>query len=408
MTTPVIHYGVNMGKNDVEQGEETPLLIQSVDNDKGQKAKDNIPNAEENVCANKVKVTRLVTIEPVVVLYFMVTVAFVPLLQQYLYARLSKEYGYVDPNSASSDDELCGVPDQNTTDKSYHKVQTDASIWFVMLAGSIVGPSMVLTMFIGPYSDKAGRKIAIIPPLLGGTVRTAVNLIVMAKELPLWIMLIGAVFDGLTGGPGALLAGSFSYTADVSTYENRFLRIFIIDLSMGLGTTVAQVAIGFLISALGFIYPVLIILSIYLVIFVYAFFLPETIIKDPKAKLFECHYLFQTTSLYVKKTANNRSWKLIMIVVIILISTTLELGSGEIITFYFLNPPFCWTSVYIGIYAGYAFVMKSFFSICCIKVLKRRVSEMIIAITGVCSSMTYFLVLSGVTTTRGAFIGMYI
>ncbi len=354
----------------------------------------------------EVAITRLVTVEPVIVLYFVVNVAFMPLLQQYLHARLSIEYGYGHPNSTSlmTSETICVI--NNITNTLYKQIQTEASFWMVVILGTMVIPSMVLTIFLGAYSDKAGRKIAIIPPLLGGIIRTILVMITMAFNLPVWVLPISTALEGLSGGPGALLTGCYAYSADLSDRDHRLIRILIVDISMQLGTTIGVVSVGFLINSLGFVYPTAIFLGILLLLFVYAIFLPEPIIKDNKARFFDCTHFCKTISLYTRDIATKRRWKLIMIALILTLATTFEAGSGEIITFYFLNPPFCWTSILIGIYSGYSFLLKGLFSIGFIKLLRNRMPELGFALTGLFSTTSYYVVLAVVRTTNQVFFGM--
>ncbi len=351
------------------------------------------------------KVSRLITVEPLAFLYFMAIAAQMPLLQQYLYARISQEYNYVDPNTEMSNrtDNSCTY--RNNSDTVYQQIQQESSMWVVLIATCSLLPSILVIVFLGSYSDRAGRKKAIIPPIVGGLISTTILILVIGFDFPLPVILVGSLCHGLSGGPGLELTSCLAYVTDLSSGKERIIRIVIIDIIFGLGNTISSISTGFLIKSLGFLYPAIIIGCIFVVSFIYSIFLPETINKDPTGKLCECKTVAKTFNIYWNDNKQKRRWKLFIILLVLFLFFAVEIGGGEIITFYFLNPPFCWASDKIGLYSGIAFLIRGTGSLITLKLLKNRIPEMAIGIIGLISNIIYFLILAVATTPQVAFTG---
>jgi len=67
---------------------------------------------------------------------------------------------------------------------------------------------------MGSYADKRGRKPILLLPLMGAILETAINLAIMYFHLPLYLVLVGGVFNGLSGYFVSLWLALNSYLAD--------------------------------------------------------------------------------------------------------------------------------------------------------------------------------------------------
>ena len=352
------------------------------------------------------KVKRKITVEPAVIGFFVAVTAANPLNQQYLHARFSYELNYSVAAMEGNNTE-CG-PDYNVEpDSVAQQVQSLTSFWTIILLATDLLPAFVTTILLGPYSDKAGRKKAMIPPLIGGTIRTLVAFFVVAFNLPLEFLFIGTICEGLCGGVFTMMMASFSYMADVTTKRQRPLHLLAIDICSGLGSTAANISVGYMISALGYKFPYLIILGIFVITSIYVIcFLPETIDTAPDAKLFTCENLLKGLNVITKKTENKRRWKIILSLVIFSLIATLDFGGTEIVTFYLLNPPLCWNSVLIGFFISEAYVVMTIGGVLFVKFLFARIRECGLVIASCLSGLLYYFILAGSTTNITAFMGM--
>ncbi len=92
-------------------------------------------------------------------------------------------------------------------------------------------PALIFCLFAGAWSDRYGRKPLLILPFVGNFL---CFLIYMAnhywfEELPTGHMLWGSVAAGLTGVYVCLNIGLYGYVSDVTTSENRTMRLSILN-----------------------------------------------------------------------------------------------------------------------------------------------------------------------------------
>ena len=100
-------------------------------------------------------------------------------------------------------------------------------------------PPIIFTLFIGPWSDRFGRKILMVLPLFGYlsyNLWFLINAIFFHQMGPEWLML--EIFQYWPGGYMCLFLGTYSYISDQSSKEYRTLRIGIVDFIFYGGITI--------------------------------------------------------------------------------------------------------------------------------------------------------------------------
>jgi PCFT/HCP family folate transporter-like MFS transporter 1/3 len=96
-------------------------------------------------------------------------------------------------------------------------------------------PSIVLALFIGPWSDKNGRKPLMLIPLFGFLLSTFVWMLnVHYMDWPAKYLLGTAIYS-FFGGITCLLIGMYSYLADVTSLRSRTTRIGLLDIFLFAG-----------------------------------------------------------------------------------------------------------------------------------------------------------------------------
>ena len=86
-------------------------------------------------------------------------------------------------------------------------------------------PSIVITLFMGGWSDKVGRRPALIVPVVGSVVESAGFLIVMNLKLPIYCLFIGAFLHGICGYYTTIILACMSYIADTTDESQITLRL---------------------------------------------------------------------------------------------------------------------------------------------------------------------------------------
>ena len=124
--------------------------------------------------------------------------------------------------------------------------QTYASIQLVTMFVKGI-PPIIFALFIGPWSDKFGRKFLIVFPLIGYAFYNIwffINVIFYDYFVVEFLML--EVIQFWFGGFMCLFLGLYSYVSDISEHKTRTVRIAFVDfvlfvaLSIGSGISITS------------------------------------------------------------------------------------------------------------------------------------------------------------------------
>ena len=105
------------------------------------------------------------------------------------------------------------------------QVQTYASYVQLGIVMFSALPSIIITLFMGGWSDKVGRRPTLILPVLGSVLDAAGVLIVMIFELPIYCLFVGALLHGLCGYYTTIILACLSYIADTTDQTQIALRL---------------------------------------------------------------------------------------------------------------------------------------------------------------------------------------
>ena len=97
-----------------------------------------------------------------------------------------------------------------------YQVQSSASYVQLGVVMFSTFPSIVMTLFMGGWTDKVGRRPALIMPLLGSALDAAVVLTVMYAKLPVYCLFIGSFIHGVCGYYTTILLACLAYIADTT------------------------------------------------------------------------------------------------------------------------------------------------------------------------------------------------
>ena len=345
-------------------------------------------------------------LEPVMFMYALYLGALFPLLDQFIRARISSEYSSSSHHINNSNESLSGC-DNKTSLYRNSEIQSEASLWTLYTTVASL-PAVVSLWMLGSYSDKRGRKVAIIVPQIGALIRCINLLAVIYFDLPLYVMVIGAFFEGLSGGFYMILSAGFSYIADITSPEMRSLRITVLDCCFTSGTVVSQIACGYLIASLGFFYPFLILAVILLLdIVVTVILLPETVTKNPDVRFWSFGHLRNAFNVYTRDNGTGRRWKLLVCLAIIFLTCSVTYAGADIKLFYLLDVPFCFSSILIGYFNAMMMLISGPFSILMTKLTLSLFGDTGLLLIGAVSGTAYQGVVT-FSTTILVFIGKFI
>ncbi len=307
--------------------------------------------------------SRWITVEPVIFLAFIGSGTFSTIRSEYLQRRIATDvYNYTYPTNAS-----CVI--SNRSDPDYlteQHIQADAADWSLYFGICSYLPLIFTGILFGKWSDYTGRKMALGLPLIGMLIQSATYMMVIAAHLPLPVLFAGEFAYGITGGTPLLVSISLAYIADVTTLKERTFRVVIVETSLIIPIGLAQLAIGYLIEAEGFIAPFYLLLTTQLVALAYVLIpgiLYESVqCKDKSGTLgSQMIKLFQGIIDLFTYNIENRRWRLLLINAIFFPIIVVVYGYTSVITLYAIGQPFCWSSVLVGIFMATSLVL---FSVC--------------------------------------------
>ncbi|XP_035521905.1 solute carrier family 46 member 3 [Morone saxatilis] len=353
----------------------------------------------------------LFLVEPVVALYAFSSFLIYPLLQQYVYRRLWQQL--TNTTYPTSDNTSRCAANGSSNHSSYHEeVQRQASLFSLYTEVFSTIPSLVVTLMLVAYSDRGGRKITIIMPLIGTLIYTLTFLVVSFFELNVYLLIGSSLLSSLFGGIGTFLGGCFAYIADLCEDDRqKTQRMAGVDMMIGLLSGVASISTGYFLRAAGFNWPFVTSALCQCLILLYAIFiLEETVKKAPTDAVSpdgspQHSALKQMIFGVYKMFVGARCKTLLILLILIFTSFSFAyVGGISLMTLYELNEPLCWTGILIGYGSALSttvfltsFVGVSAFTYC-------GVPQLLIVLMGILSVISGMILLAFTKTTLMMFI----
>ncbi|XP_022256068.1 proton-coupled folate transporter-like isoform X2 [Limulus polyphemus] len=271
---------------------------------------------------------KYVTVEPLVTLIF-----FAFMVRGVCYQQLMLDKACYNEIRYSSD--VCS----NLNDEKYKlqkdEVQRMANNYHMGTTIVSTLPAIILSIFIGPWSDKYGRRYPLIVALLGFLLEGIGVIIVTARfELPLYFNLLIHIPSGLSGGMIMIFTSVYSYISDVSDTESRPFRYALLEMGVVLGAPLGTQVGGQIYKHHGYI-PVFstslvfIILSVAYVIFIVKE--SKKISKDVKLKtvaldFFSVDNVKESLSTCLKKRPGNARLQIWLLIIAICFQLFVNMG----------------------------------------------------------------------------------
>lgn len=224
-------------------------------------------------------------------------------------------------------------------------------------------PGLIMLFVIGSYSDRLGRKIALITPCFGSICGILLQMAIVYFDLPVWVFLFGVV-EYLFGGLYAVFTGCFAYIADTVPQEKRALRMTILDATVFFMAAAGNLVVGYMIQWMGYFYPYIFCLVGKIITLLYGiFFIPESlqtkhdnIEKGKPSRLGPCQNISRGLKIFIVDNGTNRRWQLLLFMLLYFIAEIIDYD--DIIILFELNAPLCWDSVMIGYYGAATDMVK--------------------------------------------------
>ncbi|XP_051891429.1 proton-coupled folate transporter-like [Pristis pectinata] len=335
-----------------------------------------------------------VTVEPALFMAMLAMVLQGPLTTQYIFQRVSAELGFSGNRSRGCN------RSQGPEAELEREVEAMTSHWnlYINMGGFAVG--LFSVTLLGPWSDRVGRRPILIVPALGLALQSAIYLIVMCQELPVGYFLIGRLLSALMGDFNIILAGCFSYIADISDRQSRTIRVAMLESCLGIAGMFGSIIGGQWSKAQGYTNPFWLVLALNLATAVYSFaFIRESVTAKRPAKLFTMEHYRSVYRLFSSGRLSLWLYALSLFIVV-----TVHFGVKDILILFELSSPLCWGSDWIGY--GLALEHLTYLSsLLGLKVMQPCIGDSGIAEIGLLSNMAGLVVFSVAATSSLMFTG---
>ncbi|XP_076070413.1 lysosomal proton-coupled steroid conjugate and bile acid symporter SLC46A3-like [Mytilus galloprovincialis] len=310
---------------------------------------------------------------------------------QYGYYAVQRHKNITSVVSASRQS-LCEVNTSSIRFKQQQEVQSITANWnaYCHLAQSI--PVLLMSLMVGSWGDKIGRRAALIVPTFGLFFKAAFFAIAIKLEWNIYTFIIAFFVDGLCGMWITLVAASYSFAADLTKYgKSRLFGIIMIELTLGMGVTIGSVSSGYVIKFLGFFYGSVLIVGITCFIAILILSLPESVQTTEKlTSISQIEYLKKSVSFYTKK--GPLRYKYIILAVVFALNVTPAIGRVNVQSLYVLNSPFCWNAVLIGLFGALRSFVQMIVGVGLSRLVYKCMSKRAMIILGSISAIAYYMV----------------
>ncbi|XP_066259179.1 probable peptidoglycan muropeptide transporter SLC46 [Euwallacea similis] len=207
----------------------------------------------------------------------------------------------------------------------------------------------ILGLFIAPWSDRFGRKPAIVVGFIGGSVAMLLHIIFATIEnLTPWFLLVPSIPVLLTGGQVSMLTILSAYVIDTASKESRGLRIGIFDITLGIATLLGNSLSSYLLIATNYVVLYSISLACHLIAIAYTIiFIPESLRERETENLVAGFFSISNLAEMFKapfKFRENSKRAILLLSMGSMFLLCLTDGSGKLF-FYFLREKLQWTLV---------------------------------------------------------------
>lgn len=130
--------------------------------------------------------------------------------------------------------EVCDHLDHYKHDQMEVQKQVTLIVLYTSILSSI--PCMILTLLVGPWSDRNGRKPLMIAPIIGCILSQVVLVLIRAfPQARGEYYLATSIYSFVSGGFATFTTAMYSYIADISRVRGRTARIALLDFCLMLG-----------------------------------------------------------------------------------------------------------------------------------------------------------------------------
>ncbi|KAJ8931992.1 hypothetical protein NQ314_015038 [Rhamnusium bicolor] len=264
---------------------------------------------------------------------------------------------YVTLGYNKSECALLGNTYNNETEELEKLVEPHAAVINMVRTTTESVFAVLLCLFIGPWSDKFGRKPVLIVSLLGYSMMfLCISIFSYFSNMSPWYSVICSIPVLITGGGSSFLTVILSYITDISNEETRGVRMAVFEVVLAAGILLGNISSSYWFYATNYISvftlaAVLCTLSVLYTIL----FIPESLQNmETQGKLrgfFQISNVVDVIKTAVKKRENFKR-AIILSSVVILSFYIFSINGDNGIMFLYLREKFDWTLTKYTLYSS--------------------------------------------------------
>lgn len=330
-----------------------------------------------------------VTVEPVVFCYAFGILLHVPIIQQYIYYRISESKGLVTNKTEHlSNCESHVVHGNEQLENLQRETQTETS--FILLGVILTStiPTLFMTLMLGSWSDHVGRRIVIAIAIFGSITESSFILLIICFKLPIFFLMISSFISGACGYFPTIILSVFSYIADITQPSQRAFRLGILEAVAFISGMISHLSSGWWIEKTGYMSPYWLIISLHFCAFLYTIFVLQESREIQTERLVDgiCQFgHLQSIIQLFQEPRNGQRWKLFLLMIATACMMLSSTGFGCVFVLYALDYPLCFNSVLIGYYLATSFFIQAVGTVLGIKYLSLLLPQTVLAQVGVLS-----------------------
>ncbi|XP_055957275.1 proton-coupled folate transporter [Patella vulgata] len=337
-----------------------------------------------------------VTVEPIMFLYMMCLYIAFPALQALIYSKVCvHQYNTT----------FCQNLKNNSANMSEYQdeedlVQSETSHLILMTNASRLVPSCIVVLFfLSPLVDHVSRKAAILITAGFGIAENVAYLLnSVYVDIDASYLLIGSISGGCGGSFTAMVMTIYSYTSNISTDEDKTVRIALVEAMIFLAGTIGIFCSGLMVDRLGFVFTfsfttgLLVVLILYVLIW-----LPDVKPDKPSDDDVGCTRMMASRVSGIFKFIRKEREEGVkvfvgsMIAIILLMMTALA-GERDIMYLYVRRHPLNWSTTMYGYLSGFENVLRGITLIAVMPVFKYKfhLKDTTLIILGISSRIVGF------------------
>ncbi|CAH1961524.1 unnamed protein product [Acanthoscelides obtectus] len=252
--------------------------------------------------------------------------------------------------------------------------------------------SVIICIFIGPWSDRFGRKPVIVANLIGFTL-SAILVVIYCffDKLSPWYLAVCSLPETLTGGFATLFTMIISYMADTSTEDNRAMRMVVFEAVLTVGSLMGAIPSSyvFYLTSYQAIFGIAAICHIIAVVYTW-FFVPESVTNAETENKVGEFFILDNVKDMVKVAVKKRehSKRAVICLCVGILTVYIFIINGNTLTFQYLREKFGWTLTRYTIFSSIESVVWTIGSFLATYILHKvlKVTESVLILVG-CISM---------------------